>query len=377
MADDKGDKKDNQDEKKEDCISAATFDIKVCKHKEKKTEEPPPPKSKSNVLLQVSVTLTVTLGLSLHLTSGGSPSISTQSSVSVSTSSSNLHVKGRLNVPSTSSSIPSAKGSSRTHNPFSSNIPNEILNQYRDLIQGYLLEGPKKGAEGEATGWSDELLDQLSQQTDFLAFLTELSGAIASQDPVFLEQYHSAQNGMVVSDVSNPYGGESRLRPMLLPRDVTTALPEDQLFMVEQAIETGCMPYPTVTLAPSQWLCPFTTSTRLTADVPPLGFIQGDNVNIRESPGLDSPIVGTASYEFVEIHQQTVNAWTTADAANLKSDNIQYKTQTNGIESGWYPIIWNNTLGYVYQPYVLLCSREGMVLVKEDESWSFSLITTQ
>lgn len=58
-------------------------------------------------------------------------------------------------------------------------------------------------------------------------------------------------------------------------------------------------------------------------------------------------------------------------------DNNPYKTQTNALDSEWYPIIWGNASGYIYHSYLALYSNEGLLLMNDNNRWSFAIITAQ
>ncbi len=135
---------------------------------------------------------------------------------------------------------------------------------------------------------------------------------------------------------------------------------------LEKAIAAGCVSYDTLDIAPAHWVCPgaidsvlpeqFTTSTTV--------LVNGDQVNIRQTPSLDSEVITTVSYQTALLNQPVIEAFSDAERVALST------------ASGWCPVILNDGhQGYVSSQFCRPITQAHALFQTVDGQWQMTVVT--
>jgi hypothetical protein len=135
---------------------------------------------------------------------------------------------------------------------------------------------------------------------------------------------------------------------------------------LERAIAAGCVSYKVLELTPAYWVCPgaidaipleqFAASTTV--------LINGDQVNIRQLPSLDSEVITTVSYTTVLLNQPAVAAFSEADRAALAT------------ASGWCPVILSDgQSGYVSSQFCRPITQAHALFRNVEGQWQMTVVT--
>lgn len=302
---------DKKDEKK--CLKAGDFTIEICEKKDK-----PPKKDDPIPAWKIIVTLTITLGISFQLIDE------------------------------------------------ETNLEPDVVVTREDRIDEVVID---EGVINEVT--VDEItVDEFTVMTENSAEGTVQQIELTTLRAV--ETLHTTIRQALIREdyaVITPLltNGIYWIGDTYAPLDVTVLKDIDSPVMqsLEKAIAAGCTSYDSIDLTPAYWICPgtlapvplehFTTS--------PTVFINGNQVNIRQTPSLEGEIITTVSYQTVLLNQSAIAAFSEVERMALITP------------SGWCPVILTDgQSGYVSSQFCRPVMQAHAVFRNVDGQWEMVVV---
>ncbi len=321
--------KDDKD-KKEPCVSAGSFEVKICEKKEAPPDKPKD-KPKPQPVWQIAVALTIALTLSLQLGDNDSPTI-----------------------PAPTTPVPRDSAEP----PFSSSAPE--------------LGASPAGSIVDAPGVLQNEFTNLSENQRVTTRQVEAQ-SINLTDARSLESLHATLKQALISQeveaiapfIANSYYwiGDTRS-----PLDAAILMDAESPVMdsLDQAIAAGCVSHDSPVYTPAYWVCPGTSDVLSSEHFTPskIILIDGYEVNVRQAASLDSEIITTASYQTVKLNQNAL-------VERPEAEQLAFIT-----ESGWCPVILNDgQTGYVSSQFCRPITHPWALFHYVDGQWRMTVVT--
>ncbi|MEM7769464.1 MAG: SH3 domain-containing protein [Cyanobacteria bacterium P01_A01_bin.37] len=290
------------------------FELKICEQKDEKKPDPP-----KHMGLKIVVTIAATLGVTFQ--------------VSGNTSSENTSREAD------SPSIASSDAELPEHSPI---VPPSVSPD--------ILVTP----------------DVLTPDASTLRYLSLTTIEAVETLPATIKQAIDTQNFEAIALLFTD--GEYWLGNVKSTLDMQTVAATDTLLLqqMEGAIAAGCRSHESDENETIYWVCPGTTvpvrTDTLAASATVL--IDGDAVNIRTQPTVDSEVLTAASYQVVSVAQDSLAAF---------SEDEQFALN---IGSGWCPVIVDSgQLGYVASQFCRPIQQSHTLLRLVDGQWQVTIAT--